>query len=143
MPPNNRMGAIRSSSFMHIDEDVRTALDEAAKDTRTQTEDEELRALQKIATLSNHPGWLLIKEQFEADIDEYRSGRKLNEFLKDYSLTDAQIGQATRVTNLVADELTRVLNAVVLAVAEVERHKEEERNATSIRRMGSRAPKES
>lgn len=128
--------AIRSSSLLHMDDEIETAFTEANKDF-TQAEDEELRALQKIASLENHPGWKLIREQFLQDIEEYRSGRKLEMFCKDYSLSDAQIGQATRNMNLVADELTRMLNSVILAVQEVERQQQEKKNA-STGRMGPR-----
>lgn len=135
MNPNQPRAAIRSSSFLHLDEDVATAFDESQKQLDTQ-DDEELRALQKIAALENHPGWKLIRDQFVSDIEEYRSGRKLDMFCKDYSLSNAQIGQATRTMNLVADELTRVLNAVVIAVSEVDRQKAEQNNARSSARMG-------
>lgn len=120
----NHLAALRSTSMSHLDPEMQTVFAEEKK-----TEDVEMRALQEIATLESHPGWKLVKEQFLRDIEEYRSGRKLGDLLKDYTLTDAQIGQATRNINLVADELTRILNSVTLAVAEIERRKEEERNA--------------
>ncbi len=129
--------AMRSSSFMHVDETVRTALDEIAEQGVKQ-KDDEFRALQQIASLENHPGWKIIKEQYLYTIDEYRSGRKLDSFLKDFTLSDAQIGQATRTMNLIADELTATLNAVMLAVSEVERHQKENKDATATRRMGPR-----
>ncbi len=125
MSRNDHLAAIRSTSMSHLDPEMRTVFEEEKK-----TEDKEMRALQEIAALESHPGWKLVKEQFLSNIEEYRSGRKLGELLKDMTLTDAQIGQATRTINLVAEELTCVLNSVTLAVGEIERRKEEERNAT-------------
>lgn len=125
----NPRSAIRSTSLFHVDPQIKTALDEELKAEQHEMS-EEMRALQQIASLESHPGWKIIREQFLEDIEEYRSGRKLAELLRDYTLTDAQIGQATRNMNLVADELTRVLNAVTLAVDEVEKQKEEQRNET-------------
>lgn len=135
MKPSSPLAAIRSSSFLHADEGMQTAFDEASKNI-TQPEDEELRILQKIATLEDHPGWQLIRDKFMQTIEEYRSGRKLDTFAKDYTLSDAQIGQATRNMNLVADELTVLLNSVMIAVHAVEQQKAEQKDAT--RRMGSR-----
>lgn len=141
MGPNNPRGAIRSDSMLHIDEEITTAYEEAQRDT-TPTEDQDLRVLQKIATLDAHPGWQIVRDQFLEVIDSYRSGRKLAEFLADYTLTDEQIGQATRNMNLIAGELTGVLNSVVVAVQEVERHKQEGRNERAGR-MGPLANRKS
>jgi hypothetical protein len=140
MNPQNPRMAIRSSSLLHIDEEIETAYEEARKES-SPAEDDELRILTKIASLDNHPGWQIIRDKFLDRIEEYRSGRIIAEYLANYDLTDAQIGQATRNMNLVAGELTTLLNSVILAVQEVEKQKAEARRETR-RPLGPRAKRE-
>jgi hypothetical protein len=135
---NNSFGAIRSGSLLHMDEEIDTAFQEAYKDEHPEDTNDD-RELQQIATLEQHPGWQILREDFLKRIEEYRSGRIIGAELANYTLSDAQIGQLTRNMLLIAGELTEVLNKVTLAVSEVERRKEENRNATQRKPMGSRA----
>jgi len=132
------MGAMRSGSFLHVDEEINTAFQEAYKEEHPQEEDEDFRTTTKVASLDSHPGWKVLRTKFLDRIEAYRSGQVLGDELANYTLTDAQIGQLTRNMHLVAGELTAILNEVTLAVSEVERRKEEQRNGTR-QNMGRQA----
>lgn len=56
------------------------------------------------ASLKGHPGWELIKKDFQSTIDAYRSGKPIASAISSgKSLED--IGKLTMVSNAVADEL--------------------------------------
>ena len=138
---NHPMGAIRSSSLLHVDEEIDTAFQEAYKQEHPQEENEDIRAMAKVAALENHPGWKIIREKFLDRIEAYRSGFALVDEIANYNLTDAQIGQMTRNMHLIAGELTGILNEVTLAVETVEGRKQEQRNGTR-QNMGQRTQRQ-
>lgn len=129
--------ALRSGTFLHVDEQLQTAAAEAATEVKKE-EDAEAIELRKIAALADHPGWQVVRKVFEERIAEYRSGRILAEALADPKLGNAEIGSMTRVMNLVAGELTTLINKVELAALENARQREETRNATIRERMVAR-----
>lgn len=62
----------------------------------------------QIANLADHPGWLQIEKQMQERIEYYK---KMNG-VDTATLTLEEIGQKFIVSNLVADELSQVLNIV-------------------------------
>lgn len=72
----------------------------------------------KYASLKGHPGWELIKKDFEATIASYRSGAVLKDAIPQKSLEE--IGKLTLVTNMVADELEHKVLTVEAAAAALE-----------------------
>lgn len=137
MDPRNPMAAMRSGSLLHVDEEISTAFQEAYKEEHPTEEDPDFHATQQIATLDQHPGFQILRDKFMQRIEAYRSGLALSDELANYNLSDAQIGQMTRNMHLIAGELTAFLNEVALAVDEVEKHKQESRDATQ-QRLGRR-----
>ena len=72
----------------------------------------------RYASLKGHPGWELIKKDFEDTIARYRSGAVLKEAIPNKSLEE--LGKLTLVTNMVADELEHKLLTVEAAAAVLE-----------------------
>lgn len=69
----------------------------------------------QIANLADHPGWLQIQKQMEERIDYYKKMSGLDTS----KLTLEEIGQKFIVSNLVADELSQVLNIVQSTANEI------------------------
>src|SRR5690348_12740263 len=103
--------ALRSGTFLHVDEQLQTAAQAAASEVKKE-EDTETRELHMFAALADHPGWQVVRRVFEERIAMYRSGQLLAEYVSDPKYSDADIGNMTRTMNLVAGELTTLINKV-------------------------------
>ena len=77
------------------------------------------------ASLNGHPGWELIKQNFTATIARYRSGATIQEAISK-GLTNEQVGELTRTSNAVADELEAIVLTVETAAAALEEDQNEE-----------------
>src|ERR1035438_386854 len=75
----------------------------------------------KLASLKGHPGWELIKEEFNDTIERYRSGRVLKDAVA--TLTLEELGRKTVTTNAVADELEKIVYTVEAAALALEDRK--------------------
>ena len=69
----------------------------------------------QIANLADHPGWLQIQQLMQDRIDFYKKMSGLDTS----KLTLEEIGQKFIVSNLVADELSQVLNVVQTTANEI------------------------
>lgn len=69
----------------------------------------------QIANLADHPGWLQIEQLMQDRIDFYKKMSGLDTS----KLTLEEIGQKFIVSNLVADELSQVLNVVQTTANEI------------------------
>lgn len=137
-PTRRSATALRSGNILHVDTELQTAAAEVAKEVK-QVEDSESLELRLIASLADHPGWRIVRAVFEERINQYRSGSILGEALADASIPDSVIGAMTRNTNIIAAELTTLVNKVELAALEDQRQREEARNATVQQRVVSGA----
>lgn len=73
----------------------------------------------KLASLKGNPGWELIKREFNVTIEKYRSGKVLQAAIAQ-GKTNAEVGELTRTTNIVADELEKIVNTVEAAAIALE-----------------------
>lgn len=69
----------------------------------------------QIANLADHPGWLQIEKLMQDRIDYYKKMSGLDTS----KMTLEEIGQKFIVSNLVADELSQVLNIVQTTANEI------------------------
>lgn len=69
----------------------------------------------QIANLADHPGWLQIEQLMQDRIDFYKKMSGLDTS----KLSLEEIGQKFIVSNLVADELSQVLNVVQTTANEI------------------------
>lgn len=74
----------------------------------------------EIANLAVHPGWLQIEKQMQDRIDYYKKMSGLDTT----KLSLEEIGQKFIVSNLVADELSQVLNVVQTTANEINNGKQ-------------------
>jgi magnesium-transporting ATPase (P-type) len=132
--PQSNRAAIRSTSLMHVDEDVKTQYQQEISEAE-KLEDAEYAKLREIAELDNHPGWQIIRKQFLQRIDEYRSGRSFTEAILAGEINNAELGELTRIGYHVANELVTLINSVAVSQQEVAERKEEHLNATISRRV--------
>lgn len=95
--------AIRSDFQVHTDEEAVTMKDDLQK-AQDEQKQEDQRKTSTYASLKGHPGWELIKQDFETTISAYRSGNALKDAIKQ-GKTMEEIGKLTIVSNAVADEL--------------------------------------
>ena len=77
------------------------------------------------ASLKGHPGWELIKKDFEVAIASYRSGSYMPEFIKTH--TREEVGDKTIISNAIADELERKVLTVEGAAMALEDEKPKRR----------------
>jgi hypothetical protein len=71
------------------------------------------------ASLSGHPGWELIKTNFNDTISRYRSGQTIKGAIQK-GLSNEKVGELTRTSNAVADELEAIVLTVETAAAALE-----------------------
>lgn len=79
----------------------------------------------KYASLNGHPGWELIKKNFNETIARYRSGQVLKAGVASMSLEE--LGRKTITTNAVADELEQIVLTVESAAQALEEEKDDGR----------------
>ena len=112
---NRGQSAIRGNMKVSFDE---TLLQEPVLEEEQEFEKEEDLIIETYASLNDHPGWVLIKKDFDATIKSYRSGKVLQQAIPTKSIEE--IGRLTITTNAVADELEKIILTVETAVAQVE-----------------------
>lgn len=115
--------AFRGDFRTHVDDEA-LAMQEADYKERQQSANAELRELATLASLNDHPGWQMIRGRLEQVIQDYRSGEKLRGAMLDPTVTNDQLGELTRTTMLVADELDMALKTVDVAVDAMEQEKD-------------------
>lgn len=71
------------------------------------------------ASLQGHPGWELIKKNFTETIARYRSGQTIKAAISQ-GKTNEEVGELTRTSNAVADELEQIVLTVEAAAAALE-----------------------
>ena len=72
------------------------------------------------ASLQGHPGWELIKKDFQQSIDDFRSGKALEAACLDPGISDSDLGKLTRTSIFVASELQKKLLTVESAALALE-----------------------
>ena len=82
-------------------------------------ESQEERDNANYASLKGHPGWELIKKDFEQTISAYRSGQAVKGAIAQ-SKTNTEIGELVRTSNAIADELEKIVLTVEGAAIAVE-----------------------
>lgn len=82
-------------------------------------DDEQTRENAVYASLKGHPGWELIKKNFMETIAKYRSGAVLKDAIA-LGKTNEEVGELTRTSNAVADELDQIVLTVEAAAAALE-----------------------
>jgi len=107
--------AIRGSMRVSFDDNLFTP-PEVVENQDIEQEENEIINL--YASLAEHPGWVQIRQDFEATIKAYRSGKTLQQAIPTKSLEE--IGRLTITTNAIADELEKIILTVETAVAQVE-----------------------
>lgn len=112
MQPNR---AHRNDFQTHTDDELVTMMADDQQ-AREEAVNKELSDLTAIASLNDHPGWQMMKKSFEKKIENIRSGAVLAAAILDAEVSDEQLGQLTRTTNLVAAELETLLMTVEAAV---------------------------
>lgn len=108
--------AIRSSMSVHVDDELYNEPIPEPEQEAIETED---KINEVYASLASNSGWKLIKAEFESTIAAYRSGRTIMEAIAK-GKTNEQVGQLTRTSNAVADELEMIILKVETAVEQVE-----------------------
>ena len=73
----------------------------------------------RYASLKGHPGWELIKKDFETTISAYRSGQSIAAAISK-GATNEEVGALTRTSNAIADELEKIILTVEAAAAVLE-----------------------
>ena len=96
-------------------------LDETTQDVES-IQDEQARENATYASLQGHPGWELIKKNFNETIARYRSGATIKAAISQ-GKTNAEVGELTRTSNAVADELEAIVLTVEAAAAALEEDK--------------------
>lgn len=112
---NQGSRAFRNDFQVHTDTEMLSMIEEDRK-LREEQQRQELSELTAIASLSDHPGWKIMKKSFEKKISDIRSGKILSAAILDPEINDTKLGQLTRTTNLVATELEALLTTVEAAV---------------------------
>ena len=90
-------------------------------DEQAEIKDEQDREVATYASLMGHPGWELIKKNFNETIARYRSGQVLREGIAGWTLEE--LGRKTVTTNAVADELEQIVLTVETAAQALEEDK--------------------
>lgn len=103
-------GAMRSGYQTVMDPETLRVKQEAAKEEEERQLEEE-KDVHAYASLKGHPGWELIKKDFQRTIDSYRSGRPIQTAISAGKSVE-EIGQLTMVSNAVADELEHHVQTV-------------------------------
>lgn len=93
---------------------------EERADDQVKLDKEQDQTNAKYASLKGHPGWELIKKDFEKAIANYRSGAALAAAALDPEIDDSELGKLTRTSLFVADELERKLLTVESAAIALE-----------------------
>ena len=83
------------------------------------------------ASLNGHPGWELIKKNFNETVARYRSGLVLKEAISQ-GKTNSEVGELTRTSNAVADELEAIVLTVETAAAALEEEKSNGRTKQGV-----------
>jgi len=112
---NRGQSAIRGNMKVNFDETLYQE-PHIEEDDNFVAQEEEI--INTYASLASHAGWELIKKDFEATINSYRSGKPLQAAIPNKSLEE--IGRLTITTNAIADELEKIILTVETAVAQVE-----------------------
>lgn len=103
-------GAMRSGYQTVLDPTVeKMKADEIKAEENRKFEEE--KDTHDYASLKGHPGWELIKKDFQRTIDSYRSGRTIQAAIQ-AGKSVTEIGQLTMVSNAVADELEHHVQTV-------------------------------
>ena len=106
-------------------------LDDAPQE-QVDIDDEQSRENATYASLNGHPGWELIKKNFNETIARYRSGQTIKTAIG-AGKTNSEVGELTRTSNAVADELEAIVLTVETAAAALEEEAKED---------GQRRPKQ-
>lgn len=115
---NKGKQAFRSGSTLALPPEE---LDETPPEqTEIDKEQEETNA--RYASLKGHPGWELIKNDFQDTISAYRSGRSVAAAIAK-GATNEEVGALTRTSNAIADELEKTILTVEAAAAALEEEK--------------------
>jgi len=93
-------------------------LEETSEDIK-EIESQEDRDNANYASLKGHPGWELIKKDFEQTISSYRSGQAIKGAIAQ-SKTNTEIGELVRTSNAIADELEKIVLTVEGAAIAIE-----------------------
>lgn len=117
--------AFRSTNQTPFDDRLFMSFDEPSE-----TEETAEDRIATYASLADHPGWQLIKEDFMQTITTYRSGQAVKAAIERGD-SDDKVGKLTRTANAVADELEKIILTVETAVAQME----EKRNGRSQPRL--------
>lgn len=94
-------------------------IDEKPKE-QIEIDDEQERLNDTYASLQGHPGWELIKKDFQQSIDDFRSGKALEAACLDPQISDSELGKLTRTSIFVASELQKKLLTVESAALALE-----------------------
>lgn len=113
--------ALRGDFRVHTDNELLSMVTEDAKQRQDEA-DQQLSELTAIASLNDHPGWKMLKEKFEKRIAQYRSGETLSAMILTGDVSNEKLGELTRTTNLIAQELETLL---ITVEASVEARKDE------------------
>lgn len=123
--------ALRSSMVVHVDDELAEAPPTTAEQPEQEITEQEDRKNEVYASLAENPGWKLIKAEFEDTIAAYRSGRTIMEAISK-GISNEKVGELTRTSNAVADELQKIILTVETAVEQVE----EKKNGRRPKRRG-------
>lgn len=122
----NKGQAFRSSTTLAMPpEEIEETTDE-----QKEIVDEQQREVATYASLQGHPGWELVKKNFNATITRYRSGQVLREGIAGWTLEE--LGRKTITTNAVADELEQIVLTVEAAAQALEEDKSGRRKQKGI-----------
>lgn len=118
MANNKQATAFRSSTVLAMPPEETEILPDEQKEIN----DEQDREIATYASLNGHPGWELIKKNFNETVARYRSGQVLKAAIAQ-KMTNADLGELTRTCNMVADELEQIVLTVETSAIALEEKK--------------------